>query len=66
MALAGDVDGAPAALAFRLFRDGVTIVERDHQALADHKARAILEYLDFRSLEHVMAHGVLASAARGR
>jgi hypothetical protein len=57
---------APPALAFRIFRDGVTLVERDHRALADRKARAILEYLDFRPLEALLARGVLASAARGR
>ena len=63
LVLLGD---APAPLAFRIFRDGVPLVERDHQALADRKARAILEYLDFRPLEALLAQGVLTSAARGR
>jgi uncharacterized protein len=57
---------APPALAYRIFRDGVTLVERDHRAFADRKARAILEYLDFRPLEDVAVRGVLAAAARGR
>jgi predicted nucleotidyltransferase len=60
------LDEAPAPLAFRIFRDGVTLVERDHRALADRKARAILEYLDFRPLEALLARGALASASRGR
>lgn len=57
---------APPALAYRVFRDGVTLVERDHRAFADRKVRAILEYLDFRPLEDLAVRGVLAAAARGR
>ena len=57
---------APPALAYRVFRDGVTLVERDHRALADRKARAVLEYLDFRPIEELAVRGVLAAAARGR
>jgi predicted nucleotidyltransferase len=57
---------APPALAYRVFRDGVILVERDHRALADRKARAVLEYLDFRPLEDIVVRGVLAAAARGR
>jgi predicted nucleotidyltransferase len=60
------LDEAPPALAYRVFRDGITLVERDHRALADRKARAILEYLDFRPLEDVAVRGALAAAARGR
>jgi hypothetical protein len=30
-----------------VFRDGRVIFERDHRALVERKARAILEYLDF-------------------
>jgi predicted nucleotidyltransferase len=57
---------APPALAYRIFRDGITLVERDHRALADRKARAILEYLDFRPLQDIAVRGALAAAARGR
>jgi predicted nucleotidyltransferase len=57
---------APPALAYRIFRDGLTLVERDHRAFADRKARAILEYLDFRPIEDLAVQGVLAAAARGR
>jgi len=57
---------APPALAYRVFRDGITLVEKDHAALAGRKARAILEYLDFRPLEELAIRGALAAATRGR
>jgi predicted nucleotidyltransferase len=60
------LEDASPAVAYRVFRDGVILVERDHRALADRKARAILEYLDFRPLEELAIRGALAAAARGR
>jgi predicted nucleotidyltransferase len=60
------LEDAPPAVAYRVFRDGIILVERDHRALADRKARAILEYLDFRPLEEMAIRGALAAAARGR
>ena len=57
---------APPALAYRVFRDGVVLVEQDHRALADRKARAVLDYLDFRPLEAIVVTGALRAAARGR
>lgn len=57
---------APPGLAYRIFRDGVVILERDHRALAARKARAILEYLDFQPVEDLCARGVLARASNGR
>jgi predicted nucleotidyltransferase len=59
------LDEAPPAIAYRVFRDGVEVVVRDRAALVDRKARAILEYLDFRPIEELCASGVLV-AARGR
>jgi predicted nucleotidyltransferase len=59
------LDEAPPAIAYRVFRDGVELVVRDRAALVGRKARAILEYLDFRPIEELCASGVLA-AARGR
>ncbi len=59
------LDEAPPAIAYRVFRDGVEMVVRDRRALVDRKARAILEYLDFRPIEELCASGVLV-AARGR
>jgi uncharacterized protein len=56
----------PAPLAYRVFRDGRVIVERDHAVLVARKARTILEYLDFKPVEERCADGVLrAAAARG-
>jgi predicted nucleotidyltransferase len=60
------VNEAPAALAYRVFRDGRVILERNHATLAAHKARAILEYLDFLPIEALAARGVLTAAADGR
>lgn len=61
------LDEAPAPLAYRIFRDGQVLVERDHAALVARKARAILGYLDFKPVEELCAAGVLrAAAARGR
>jgi predicted nucleotidyltransferase len=61
------VDEAPAPLAYRIFRDGRLLVERDHAALVARKARVLLAYLDFKPVEERCAAGVLrAATARGR
>jgi predicted nucleotidyltransferase len=54
------LDEAPPGLAYRVFRDGHAIVTRDPHALARRRARAILEYLDFRPIEELFTRGVLA------
>lgn len=60
------VDEAPPGLAYRIFRDGLLIVEKNHATLVAHKTRAILEYLDFLPAETLAARGVLTAAADGR
>jgi len=61
------LDEAPAPLAYRIFRDGRLLVERDHAALVARKARALLDYLDFKPVEQRCAEGVLRAASiRGR
>jgi predicted nucleotidyltransferase len=61
------LDEATPSLAYRIFRDGRLIVERDHAALVARKARALLDYLDFKPVEEQCAAGILrAAAARGR
>jgi predicted nucleotidyltransferase len=61
------LDEAPPGLAYRIFRDGHVLVERDHRALVARKARALLDYLDFRPIEQRCAAGVLrAAASHGR
>ncbi len=56
---------APPGLAYRVFRDGVVILVHDRRALTERRARAILEYLDFKPFEELFTRGALA-AARGR
>jgi len=61
------LDEAPAALAYRIFRDGRLLVKRDHGALVARKARVLLDYLDWKPVEDRCAEGILrAAAARGR
>ena len=58
------LDDAQPALAYRIFKDGVVVFERDREALVQRKARAILDYLDFKPIEDLCVRGVLAAAAR--
>jgi predicted nucleotidyltransferase len=60
------LDEAPSPVAYRAFRDGQLLVERDHAALVARKARVILQYLDFKPIEELCASGVLRAASRGR
>jgi predicted nucleotidyltransferase len=57
------MDEAAAPLAYRVFRDGRLVIERDHSALVRRKAQAILRYLDFKPVEERCAEGVLRAAA---
>jgi uncharacterized protein len=57
------MDEAPAPLAYRIFRDGRLLLERDHAALVRRKAQAILQYLDFKPVEDRCTEGVLRAAA---
>jgi predicted nucleotidyltransferase len=56
---------APPGLAYRIFRDGSVVTARDRAALTARRARAILDYLDFRPIEDLCTKGVLA-ATHGR
>lgn len=60
------LDEAPVGLAFRVFRDGKLIVDRDHDALARRKARAALDYFDFKPVEDLFLHGGKGGRAHGR
>ena len=60
------LDRAAPGLAYRAFRDGEVVFERDHARLVERKARAIVEYLDFEPVERALAEGALRAAARGR
>lgn len=61
-----DLEQAPPSLAYRIFRDGHVLLERERPRLVSRRARAILEYLDFQPVEELCARGVLAAAGRGR
>ena len=59
------LDEAGPGLAYRVFRDGRVILDRDRRALVQRKARAILEYLDFRPVEETFTRAVLGAGFRG-
>jgi len=59
------LDEAGPAVAYRVFRDGRVLFERDRAAFVERKARAILEYLDFRPIEDTFTHAVLEAGHRG-
>jgi predicted nucleotidyltransferase len=61
-----DLESAPPSLAFRIFREGRVILERDRPRLVARRARAVLEYLDFKPVEEQFVRGVFAASARGR
>ena len=58
------LDEAAAPLAYRVFRDGRLLVDRDRGARIARTARVILEYLDFKPVEERCAEGVLRAAAK--
>jgi predicted nucleotidyltransferase len=58
------LEEARPGLAYRVFRDGRVIFERDRVALVERKARAILEYLDFRPIEEMFTRAVLDASHR--
>jgi predicted nucleotidyltransferase len=57
------ISEAPPGLAYRVFRDGQLLVQRDRDAFVRDKKRAILAYLDFQPIEKRCADGVLRAAA---
>ena len=60
------LDEAPPGLAYRVFRDGKILLERDHHALASRKARAILDYLDWKPIEDLFVHAGRSGVPGGR
>ncbi len=59
------LDEAKPGHAYRVFRDGRVILAKDPAALAERRARAILEYLDFKPIEDVFTQAALETRARG-
>jgi len=56
------LNGAPPGLAYRVFRDGRVLVEKDRKARVERQVRAILDYLDFEWWNA----GARAACSRGR
>lgn len=59
------LDEAPPGLAYRAFRDGRLVFERNRAARVERQARAILEYLDFKPVEEQFARAVVNSLRHG-
>ena len=57
---------APTALAYRVLRDGVRIVERDPVAMARHREQTVQRYLDQEPLRRELARGVRDRVVEGR
>ena len=60
------LDETPPSLAYRIFRDGIVVLERDSKALARRKARAVLDYLDWKPVEDLFASATTPGTRRGR
>jgi predicted nucleotidyltransferase len=60
------LDEAPAGLAYRVFRDGEIVLERDPAAFADRKARAMLDYFDWKPIEDLFTRGGRGKVTSGR
>jgi predicted nucleotidyltransferase len=60
------LDEAAPGLAYRVFRDGKVVLERDPQALANRKARAVLEYLDWKPVEDLFVDTGRSGVPGGR
>ena len=54
-----DIGRAPPPLRYEIFRTGVVILVRDETLMAEDKARAIMEYLDFKPYYERMARGMM-------
>jgi predicted nucleotidyltransferase len=56
---------APIPLAWRIFRDGVLVLERNHERHVAARSRAMLRYLDFQPVDALCTQGALKAAANG-
>jgi hypothetical protein len=52
-------------VAYRAFRDGLPLITRDARAFTERRARAILEYLDWRPIEEELTRAALEASHRG-
>jgi len=59
-----DLDDAPPPLRYEIFKEGVVVMVRDETLLAEDKARAIMEFLDFKYHYDAMANGMFEAIKR--
>jgi hypothetical protein len=60
------LDEAPPGVAYRIFRDGRVLLERDRPALVRQQVSTILQYLDFKPVEQLCARSILQGVGDGR
>jgi hypothetical protein len=60
------LDEAPPGLAYRVFREGIVVLDRDHEAHVSRKAKAVLEYLDGQPVEALFVRGGSGGNTHGR
>ncbi len=59
------LDEAPPGLAFRVFRDGKELVMHNRATFVARKARAILEYLDWKPMENLFTRRLRPETPNG-
>ena len=59
------LDEAGPGIAYRAFRDGRLLTTRDRRRFVERKARAILEYLDWKPIEEQFTRAALEASRRG-
>lgn len=57
---------APAALGYRVLRDGVLLIDNDHRARIEHWVRTVDSYLDMEPARRVLSEGLAHRLAEGR
>ena len=60
------LEEANPSLAYRVFKDGHVLLERDPAAMAARKAQVILEYLDWKPIEDLFATAGRPEGTSGR
>lgn len=56
---------APPALAYRVLRDGILLVDRDERARVEHRVRVVDRYLDMAPARRMLDEGLRQRLAEG-
>ncbi len=59
-------EDAPASIAYRIFKEGIVLSMRDRATFVEQKAKAILEYFDWKPFEDILVRGALRAAQERR